>query len=135
MVEDAYRDRDEWIKKSISTTAKVRAIVNPNFRANSFLFRWASSAQIVLSMSMQNHTGIWRAFQFQERNRNPRPNPKRSRSWIIENREHCAAYNRVLVLRGRFVGVFMYFIRANKEYYLLTSRQKLSDLLSIFSRA
>ena len=58
MVDEAYLDSDEWIKKSIRTVAKVCQISETIvLMIDDWLFRWASSAPIELLTNMLNPTG------------------------------------------------------------------------------
>jgi hypothetical protein len=61
MVDEAYRNQDDWIKRSIRTTAKASECLLLAFLRlflnKSLLYRWASSVRIVLLMNMQKATG------------------------------------------------------------------------------
>jgi hypothetical protein len=63
MVDEAYHDQDDWVKRSICTTAKASEylfrVPSPFSNVALLLFcRWANLAPIVLSMSTQKATGI-----------------------------------------------------------------------------
>ena len=58
MVDAAYQDREGWIKKSISTSAKVSISNRSNLHTETHCtLRWASSAQIVQSWTTPRSTG------------------------------------------------------------------------------
>lgn len=60
LVDEAYQDSEEWIKKSIRTTAKVSCVyplMVQQTQIDTCTTRWASSVLIVLSWNMQKSTG------------------------------------------------------------------------------
>jgi hypothetical protein len=64
MVDEAYQDRTEWIKKSIRTTAKVSAVFKILTTSTDHLRiinRWASSAPTGLSKTTRRNTGTLKA--------------------------------------------------------------------------
>jgi len=89
MVDEAYQDKTEWIKKSIRTTAKVRFsfpfphrayyVVNVNIYD-----RWASSVRIERLWSMRRVIGIWRRFLFV---------PRSKRGPFLGKHEQCIMYS------------------------------------------
>ena len=61
MVDDAYLDKEEWIKKSIRTTAKVGLYwLSSVDMSLTTLFRWESSAPTVQSLNTLRATGTLR---------------------------------------------------------------------------
>ncbi len=60
MVDEAYLNKEEWIKKSIRTTAKVSVLYRLDITIGliSLYCRWASSVRIVQFLNMLRATGI-----------------------------------------------------------------------------